>query len=227
MGKPHRSCHKDCKYYGVLSKLNIRIETADTMSVMLQRQESNSSALGGSLCTPSKTPSTSSTSRKCLREPTPEEDLEECLRREKAQQRKTIQCLKIYYVLDPTRALESYVDTEDDVCQLDTELPGGEEEIKRLLGSGELEGYVSQHPKHADLVRMNDWVSHAILPTSLWLTSYMTNPGVHWIFLSLAGRIYHQVQELEGIWKTPDWIYSTFCSNIAGEARVQLHLWGY
>lgn len=115
------------------------------------------------------------------------------MRCEKAEKRRMIQDLKICYILNPTRAVENYIDTEGDVCWLKTELPGGKEEIKMLLGSRELEGYIFQHPKSASLVQMCDWVSCTLLPTSAWLTSYTTNPGIHWVFFPPGGQIHCQV----------------------------------
>jgi len=174
----HRNCNEECKRYAVVTKPTIRIHTPDSFSAMAHDKAATSTSSSGKrLRADSLTPSTSSTSSTSTRKrsrpatpnvseelPTPEMDLEESLKREKAARATVFNRIKLCCVLDPTRAVGAYGDIDDHSCWVDTWLPGGATEVEQLVCSGELEGYAFRHPLYTHTVRMYDWVSR--LPSS-------------------------------------------------------------
>lgn len=70
--------------------------------------------------------------------------------------------LKIYCVLDPSRAMATCQETMQDVCWVEARLEGDGDEVEKLMASGELKGFVFRHPLYLHTVKMNDWVSHML-----------------------------------------------------------------
>ena len=152
--RAHRFCNEICPRHGHLNNPTIRVLTPETLSARLEAPPNSLSASPSR----SNTPSASSTSsRKRAREPSPEEDAEERLKRMKQEGRVLIETLKICCVLDPSRAARNYQEIESHSCWVEVELPG--KEVNQLITSGELSGFVFRVPKYANNVRLYDWVS--------------------------------------------------------------------
>jgi hypothetical protein len=163
----HRFCNESCNSNGALKKPNIIVHTPDTFLAVPPKGPSRSASVSTASSTSKKrlrpdspTPSvSSSSSRKRSREATPE-DSEETWKREKAKRTEVISKIKLCCVLDPSRAAQTRKRIEGHFCWVETPLPGGIDEVDRLVSSEELEGFVFHHPDQLDSVIMYEWVSH-------------------------------------------------------------------
>lgn len=152
--RPHRECREDtCNLYASLNAPKIRNLTPDSYSERLNARRATSES--------------STSSRKRSRVPTPEEDPEENLRREKLQRLNVMKRIKVCCILDPSRAIRRYEETVGDWCWVDARILGGAASVDEVVGCGDLAGYVFRDPTEPlSTVRINDWVSTE-LPTCM------------------------------------------------------------
>jgi len=143
--RPHAACSDSCPAFGSVNIPAIRIQTPATYSERPDVQRAASTS--------------STSSRKRSRAPTPEEDPEEKLRRNKLERFNFIRNFKICFVFDPSRAVSDYEEAHGDWCWVDAKLSGEESLVSEVVASGDFKGYAFPHPENPlTTVRINDWV---------------------------------------------------------------------
>lgn len=155
--RPHHLCNENCSHYVPINGKNIQVMTPEMYAVALYNQQASESEPATQIQTMSN--SVTST-RKCRREPTLEEDPEKKLDLQRAKHLKVISTLKICCILNPSKACRTYKQTENEVSWVEARLPREKAEVNSLMDSGELKGYVFHIPQKPHSVKINNWVSH-------------------------------------------------------------------